>query len=112
MSKFVFDVRRVAVWITIFQLLTGCSGTSNSGAVANISDVEVGMTQSQVLAILGQPRMRETYGGTEFLIYPTDTGSIPIAIVDGRVTGIGRYAYDTIVQSMPRSDSTPSIPSR
>ena len=72
-------------------------------------DVEVGMTQNQVVSILGEPRMREAYGGTEFLIYRTGSHStpdelMPIAIVNGRVTGIGRNVYDNVVRSKAQSD--------
>jgi outer membrane protein assembly factor BamE (lipoprotein component of BamABCDE complex) len=80
--------------------LAGCAGADGSATGVSISNIDVGMTQTQVLSILGQPRMRETYGGTEFLFYTNDIGSsIPIAIVDGRVTSIGRAAYDIVVRS-------------
>jgi hypothetical protein len=70
---------------------------------------KVGMSQNQVVAILGEPQRRETYEGTEFLIYPTDSGGgalnfMPIAIVGERVTGIGRNVYDNVVRSKAQSD--------
>jgi hypothetical protein len=77
-------------------------------------NVEVGMSESQVLALMGQPQRRESQGGTEFLIYATDDRSttvllnfIPIAVVDGRVTGIGRHVYDHVVRAKTRSDLNP-----
>src|SRR5215510_9148508 len=79
----------------------GCAGDTSSGpSTASINNIEVGMTESQVLSILGQPQKREAYGGTSFLFY-TDTrgASVPVAIVGGRVTSIGRAAYDIVVRS-------------
>src|SRR5262249_42761977 len=95
-----------AVLAMVLSLLAGCAA-GNSGAT-DITNVEVGMTQNQVIALLGQPKMRETYGGTEFLFYPNDSGvSVPIAVVEGRVTSIGRAAYDIVVRSKTQSDGTP-----
>jgi hypothetical protein len=76
---------------------------------AKLMNVEVGMTQTQVLSILGEPQRREPYGGTEFLIYPLSASGgaqdfMPIAIVDGRVTGIGRNIYDNVVRSKSQAD--------
>jgi len=85
-------------WVTLLVLLqlAGCAGANRP----NITNVEVGMSQSQVISILGQPKRRETYGGTEFLIYANDAGNdVPIACVEGRVTSIGRAAYDIVVRS-------------
>ena len=86
----------------------GCADTTTNSSVAsakNIGDIDVGMTQNQVLSILGEPQLRETYGGTEFLIYDSGGGGIPVAIVGGRVTSIGRTAYDVVVRSKAQSDS-------
>jgi outer membrane protein assembly factor BamE (lipoprotein component of BamABCDE complex) len=74
---------------------------------ADVSNVAVGMTQNQVLSILGQPQKRESYGPTEFLFYTSSFGAdIPIAIVDGKVTSIGRAAYDIVVRSKSQPDTT------
>jgi hypothetical protein len=94
-------LRWAVVWIVLSQL-AGCA-TANT---ASITSVDVGMTQSQVIAILGQPKMRESYGGTEFLFYPNDAGdNVPIAFVEGHVTSIGRAAYDIVVRSNARSNT-------
>ena len=95
---------RLAVALLAFLAVAGCAGANGGPTVANISNIEVGMTESQVLSILGQPRVRETYGGTSFLIYADAAGTnIPIAIVDGRVTSIGRAAYDIVVRSQAQT---------
>ena len=103
-----------ALTITI-ATLSGCSGSANRDPAANLLNVEAGMTESQVLAIMGPPQRRERHGGTEFLIYASDNSNkvalvdfIPIAMVDGRVTGIGRRVYDHILQS--ESESQKSSP--
>jgi outer membrane protein assembly factor BamE (lipoprotein component of BamABCDE complex) len=101
MSKPMFTLRRVMLWFALLQI-AGCAG---EGATrADVSSVVVGMTQSQVFSILGQPQTREAYGPTEFLFYPASGGAnIPIAIVDGKVTSIGRAAYDIVVQAKAQS---------
>jgi hypothetical protein len=103
-----FWLRYAVLWVILLQL-PGCADATTSSGVAivkNIGDIEVGMTQNQVLSILGQPQLRETYGGTEFLIYDSDSGKgIPIAIVGGRVTSIGRTAYDVVVRSKTQADN-------
>jgi hypothetical protein len=93
-------------------LVTGCSSDTRSRAATGVLNVDIGMTESQVLAIMGEPQRREIHGGTQFLIYATDRRSeealidfIPIAIVDGRVTGIGRQVYDHVIRSQSTLDS-------
>jgi hypothetical protein len=84
--------------------VAGCAGANSGPSIASISNIEVGMTESQVLSIMGQPRKRKTYGGTSFLIYGDDAGtSVPIGIVGGRVTSIGRAAYGIVVRSQAQT---------
>jgi SmpA/OmlA family protein len=105
-----FNLRNAAVWFALLVMSegTGCAETNSNSAGARLMDVEVGMTQNQVVSILGEPERRETYGGTEFLIYPASSSSpqnfMPIAVVGGRVTGIGRNVYDNVVRSKTQSD--------
>ena len=103
-----------ALAVTVTLLLSGCSGSSSSNVRARLMDVEVGMTESQVLAIMGQPQRRESHGATEFLIYATENDNktalisfVPIAMVEKRVTGIGRHVYDHVVRSKAQSDLRP-----
>lgn len=91
-------------------LLNGCADPAAISA-ANLTQIHPGqihpgMTRQEVLAALGPPERQEIYGTTEFLIYSadgnTDTAQsnfIPVAIVDGRVTGTGRAFYDAMVQA-------------
>ena len=101
-DRIMLVLRSAVVWVMLLHL-TGCAGTTGG----NVTDIEVGMSQNQVISILGQPRMREAYGETEFLFYTGSTGnSIPIAIVGGRVTSIGQAAYDIVVRSSAQSNGT------
>ena len=102
-----------AAFIITVATLSACSGSASRNPEANLLNVEAGMTESQVLAVMGQPQRRERHGGTEFLIYANDSSSqvalvdfIPIAMVDGRVTGIGRQVYDHILRSERESERT------
>lgn len=97
---------RLALALVASLAVAGCAA-GNSAATASISNIDVGMTESQVLSIMGQPRKRETYGGTSFLIYGDDAaGGVPIGIVGGRVTSIGRAAYDIVVRSQAQLTGT------
>jgi hypothetical protein len=86
----------------------GCTGPA-AIPVANLTQIHPGMTRQEVLAAMGPPQRQEIYGTTEFLIYSADGNAespqsnlIPVAIVDGRVTGTGRAFYDAIVQANDR----------
>ena len=105
-----FSWRSVVLWFMLLQL-AGCATESSGATRSDVSNVEVGMTQTQVLSILGQPQMREAYGPTEFLLYTSSYGtSVPIAIVEGKVTSVGRAAYDIVARSKTQSASTASTP--
>jgi outer membrane protein assembly factor BamE (lipoprotein component of BamABCDE complex) len=109
-----FQMLGATLAVTVTLLVGGCSGNRSSNAGAGLMNVEIGMTESQVLAIMGQPQRRESHGGTEFLIYAIENDNkaallnfIPIAIVDRRVTGIDLHVYDQVVRSMTQSDLNP-----
>ena len=99
----------VVVLITLLAMVAGCSGKRDPSTTA--MKVEVGMTENEVLAIMGPPIRREVHGGTEFLIYSADGVSetailnfVPIAIVDGRVTGAGRNLYDAVIRAKAQTN--------
>jgi outer membrane protein assembly factor BamE (lipoprotein component of BamABCDE complex) len=99
----VLNSHRVVALIALLAV-AGCAGANSGPTTANIANIDVGMTESQVLSIAGQPRMRETYGSTSFLIYVDDRGAnVPVALVDGRVTSMGRAAYDIVVRSQAQT---------
>jgi len=90
-------------------LQSGCTNPATI-PVANLTQIHPGMTRQEVLAAMGPPERQEIYGTTEFLIYSADGNTdkaqsnfIPVAIVDGRVTGTGRAFYDAIVQANDRA---------
>jgi outer membrane protein assembly factor BamE (lipoprotein component of BamABCDE complex) len=104
--------RAVALWIAL-ATLAGCASDSSESARGDVSNVNVGMTQGQVLSVMGQPQRRESYGPTEFLFYTSSYGvEVPIAIVDGKVTSIGRAAYDIVVRAKSQPDTTAAIPKK
>jgi hypothetical protein len=94
-------------------LQSGCTDPA-AIPVANLTQIHPGqihpgMTRQEVLAAMGPPQRQEIYGATEFLIYsadgntdPAQSNFIPVAIVDGRVTGTGRAFYDAMVQANNR----------
>jgi hypothetical protein len=92
-------------------LQSGCTDPL-ANPVANLTQINPGqihpgMTRQEVLAALGPPQRQEIYGTTEFLIYAADGNTdsaqfLPVAIVDGRVTGTGRAFYEAIVQASNR----------
>ena len=89
-----------AVSLVVLLQLSGCASSNATTVRGDVSEVAVGMTRSQVISILGQPQMLETYGPTEFLIYRSSYGeNVPIAVVEGKVSSIGRGAYEIVVKS-------------
>jgi hypothetical protein len=95
---------RAAAALVAIVTIAGCAAIGGGSTAARISAVDIGMAEAQVLSTLGQPRARETYGGTSFLLYGDEGGTtIPIGIVDGRVTSIGRAAYDVVVRSQAQT---------
>jgi len=95
-----------ALWTAVLE--GGCTDPA-AIPVANLTQIHPGMTRQEVLGALGPPQRQEIYGTTEFLIYSADGKNdtallnfIPVAIVDGRVTGTGRAFYDAIVEANRR----------
>ena len=112
-----FSLRSVVAGsaVVILGLMAGCAENSTADVSSKLMSVEIGMSRSQVLATVGEPQRKENYGATEFLIYSTGSSSfdvLPIAIVDGRVTGIGRNLYDNVVRSKMKSDLDDNLPKK
>lgn len=102
------SARLIVLACALGAALQGCTGPA-AIPVANPTQIHAGMTRQEVLAAMGPPQRQEIYGATEFLIYSADGNAespqsnlIPVAIVDGRVTGTGRAFYDAIVQANDR----------
>ena len=101
-----FYRHRTLLWIALL-LLNGCAAQSSGVAHGDVSNVAVGMTKSEVISILGQPKKQERYGPTEFLFYSNTYGEgFPIAIVDDKVTSVGHGAYDIVAKSKTQTDRT------
>jgi hypothetical protein len=60
-----FNFRNAAGWLALLVMIhaTGCAETGSNNPFTRLTDVEVGMSQTQVVSILGEPERRETYGG-------------------------------------------------
>jgi hypothetical protein len=63
--------------------------------------VKIGMTRGEAVYLLGKPQSTETVGLKEFLHYtpvlyalPLASQQSPIAILDGKVVGVGKAYYD------------------
>jgi hypothetical protein len=103
-------LRRAAILIGLALLIGGCSSGGASVQMTNLTMVERGMTRAEVVAIMGEPKRKEVHGSTEFLMYPSERSEtavldfIPVAMVDGKVTGVGRNLYDTVVRAKTNVD--------
>jgi len=96
-------------WAALLQV-SGCASSNDKIVRGDVSEVAVGMTRSQVISVLGQPQRLETYGPTEFLFYKSNYGEdLPIAVVEGKVTSIGRGAYEIVVKSKAVADRTGAV---
>jgi major membrane immunogen (membrane-anchored lipoprotein) len=91
----------MGIIIVASSLLAGCAEMQYGMNSFNTLRLQVGMSRDEVIATMGKPQIRESYGKTEFLIYRTDfpasSGTAdftPVAIMNGKVTGWGRDFYD------------------
>ena len=79
---------------------------AQSNALVN-SKIKIGMSRSDVIGYLGPPQKSETVGSTEFLFYTPVwyilpwfvSSQNPIAIQAGKVVGMGKSHYDSLVQT-------------
>ena len=100
----------VAALIMFASGTVGCQefvdGSQSASYTKALMNVKIGMSRDEVVALMGQPQKRETYGKTEFLIYQTNEAGnfTPIGIVDGKVVGWGRNYYDNAAYSNVKAD--------
>jgi hypothetical protein len=98
-----------AVLSLIVGTLQGCAGQmhfAQSNALLN-GKIKIGMSRGDVIGYLGPPQKSETVGSTEFLFYTPIwyvlplfvSAQNPIAIRDGKVVGMGKADYDSIMQT-------------
>ena len=73
--------------------------------------IQVGMTRAEVEQRVGFPQKIERVGSTDFLFYDPGmyapfgwnvAAHTPIAIANGKVVGIGKAYYDSVVASVPK----------
>jgi len=89
----------------MLAMLTACQSGAKVLPMNQVSplvngEIRVGMTRAAVVDKLGTPHRIETAGNIEFLFYNAPwqmswgaTGTIPIAIADGKVVGLGSSFY-------------------
>jgi hypothetical protein len=98
-------IQRVALVVALLAMLTACQSSEKvlpvnvASALVNGS-IHTGMSRAAVVAQLGDPHRIETNGKMEFLFYSAHwtmswgtIGSNPIAVVDGKVVGMGSSFY-------------------
>ena len=89
--------------------LAGCSRQMNPAQSKALVDgkVQVGMSRAETESLVGFPQKIEKVGATTFFYYapswyiPSFTVGqrTPIAFMNGKVVGIGKAYYDSIVAS-------------
>ena len=100
----------IIVFLTIFLFSCASSGPfKTSSTRRNLDKLEVGMTKSEILDIMGFPYQREVFRGqdgqpVEVLIYqtkfvgtllsPSDSDLTPVVLKDNSLVGWGRNFYD------------------
>ena len=99
------SIQRVALVIAMLAMLAGCQSTEKVLPMNQASNlvndaIRVGMSRAAVVDRLGTPHRVETAGDMEFLFYNAPwqmswgtTRTNPIAIVDGKVVGMGSSFY-------------------
>jgi hypothetical protein len=96
-------MHRIVIFATL--LLGACGLVATEINQSRINKLQIGMTRSEAIAVMGSPNKREAYGDTEFLIYRTEIEGpehltlTPIAIVRGKVAGWGRNYYESAIKA-------------
>ena len=110
---------RPAVALLVFVFAAACQNadilsTQQGGAL--VHKTKLGMSVDDVVRDLGQPHKRETYEATEFLFYNTNwtladaaAQRSPIAVVHGKVVGLGKSYYDTFIKARTTWTSDVSV---
>ena len=103
-------VHRGAVTVALCLALAGCAEAMQQVESMSRSEdskrLAVGMTEAQVVALLGQPPKRERWGSTQFLMFETNYLSFnssgrytPVALVEGKVVSWDQAYYERIVRA-------------
>jgi outer membrane protein assembly factor BamE (lipoprotein component of BamABCDE complex) len=99
-----------ALLISLAQALAACESarllTSDQTQSLLSGPIRVGMSREDVVGLLGPPHRQERHGVAEFLFYDTvwqasdrAAARMPIALIDGKVVGLGKAHYDRIVEA-------------
>ena len=97
--------------LALGALLTGCATSEK------LNDIHIGMTKSQVLAILGTPDSTSAQANVEYMTYylTADAGygrdqPYMVRVVNGRVESFGRFSQLFDLYNRPVTDATPGQP--
>ena len=79
--------------------------------------IRIGESRDAIVESFGEPYKQERYGTTEFLFYQTvwqvadqAAKQNPIAVLDGKVVGVGRVNYEKIVQAYQKGWGETVVP--
>ena len=103
-------VRRGMAAAVLCLGLTGCAEAMQQAESMSRSEdsqrLAVGMTEAQVIELLGKPPKRERWGNTQFLLFETNYFSLdssgrytPVALVDGKVVSWDQAYYENTVRA-------------
>jgi hypothetical protein len=99
-----------ALLVVLAQALAACDSmrvlTSDQTRALLSGPIRVGMSRDEVIGLLGPPHRQERHGVAEFLFYGTTwqasdraAARMPIALIDGKVVGLGKAHYDRVVEA-------------
>jgi hypothetical protein len=92
-------------------LVAGCTTTSDK-----LNNVKIGMTRSQVVALLGEPNSMSAQGNIEYLTYylTNDVSGrdqpYSVRMVDGKVESFGRFIQLADIYNRPVNGNPPVNP--
>lgn len=105
-------MKTILVWFTLASvgLLAGCATADR------LNRVHIGMSQSEVIAVMGLPDSKSAQGNIEYLTYYLSNESRPgdqpysVRLVDGKVESFGRFAQLFDIYNRPVAGSTQMSP--
>jgi Protein of unknown function (DUF3192) len=88
--------------IFLVALLTGCGGIAARNSAA-LNKLNLGDSKATVIALMGEPKLKEAYGKKEYWLYVTtgfasedEDRFTPVVFTDGKVIGWGKKYFSEI----------------
>ncbi len=113
-------LRRIGACLIVAHGVAGCQGAPYlpDPQAQVLLKIKAGMSREEIVAQLGEPHRQETVGRTQFLFYRTDWRTAteaerisPVAIVDGKVVGLGKDYYQDAVKAERKRATTAAVDS-